>query len=681
MALVPLLRDFFARPARPIQLARLVRPHLLLPVLLALAPLAASAQPPRIDADLMIDEPTDAAGRVVYQRIGRPTVGAVEQARISLKFWVLNNSVNDIAVEEIRILGEVVSNYNSPVTVLGGSALVFQNARDCDSSEAFCQNTVPLVVDGPVPDTGTLEVFFSGVEDPLSLSFPFVEHVNSQANGQGPEPYLWPGHADDLRPNEVWSGASNHSAGHQVFALDPGLKGWNGTEFSQLWDDVDATLNEHYRIYGMPIYAPADGTVCRALNDHEERPDIATPQNTTSSPSWGGFNGGGNEIFVQTDDEIYLIAHMQRGSIPQELLTPGAVVKRGQYLGKVGLSGKAPTPHTHLHVKALPIGAGNPTPPAECDEGEFRPMAFQDMKGINIAEATTFALQDVLLPVFWMTHTNHSLTHDHGLTYPSTGDFELCTDCTDNRKYIGVWRESDQIELKVKIAGWDEFVARWKELVEDSFYLAEINTFVENDRRQFLGVFRRGTVHSALWLASDLASFQSKITEFEDNGLRLVDMETYVYEDERRYLGVWVEGDDKQEFVRLPGWQAFEGYAELMEAEGMRLVDIDIEDLGFEQIYNGIFRQGTGSQELHTYSGWAALLDGWDDLGVNLDLRLVDLESFVDNGVRKYVGVWREGTDSYALGAYTGYDKFWQSSERQRFDGRRLVDIHVEPLQ
>lgn len=397
-------------------------------------------------------------------------------------------------------------------------------------------------------------------------------------------------------------------------------------------------------------------------------------------PAWEATTRAGNEIFVQSGNEVWVIAHLQRGSIPTEFLTPGATVKKGQYLGKVGLSGDSSHPHTHLHVKKIADGFGNPTVSDACDWGEFRPMAYGDMQSINHAEANLWALQDDLDPSDWMDLDNHSAPHPYGLLYPSADDYEFCDDCTDDRQYIGVWRQADHIELRVKIAGWTEFTEKWDDLSNDSFRLVEINTFIENGERQYIGVFERGDGDYALWQGRTWNEFQNVNADLEAKGFRLVDMDTFESGGVRFYVGVWRQGQDTQLLWRTLGWNAFTAQWDALLGQGLRLVDAETYDAGIAgRMYVGIWREGTGVQGLLQVTGWDAFTEAWEDEAA-LDLRLIDVETFPVPGDRQFVAVFSPGTEGYALESVTGYDTFWQTAEKWRFDGLRLVDVHVEPL-
>jgi hypothetical protein len=57
----------------------------------------------------------------------------------------------------------------------------------------------------------------------------------------------------------------------------------------------------------------------------------------------------------------------------------------------------------------------------------------------------------------------------------------------------------------------------------------------------------------------------------------------------------------------------------------------------------------------------------------------VDIETFPVGGQRQFIGVFRQGDDSYALTSVTGYHRFFQECERQSGAGLRVVDAKLQP--
>lgn len=99
--------------------------------------------------------------------------------------------------------------------------------------------------------------------------------------------------------------------------------------------------NTRYRIFGMPVLSPCDGTVRAAVDGlPDKRDEKALP---------------GNHVIVRCGDVDVLLAHLQRGSVA---VRPGAALRKGQPLGRVGNSGNTTEPHLHVHAERN--GAGVP---------------------------------------------------------------------------------------------------------------------------------------------------------------------------------------------------------------------------------------------------------------------------------------------------------------------------------
>jgi murein DD-endopeptidase MepM/ murein hydrolase activator NlpD len=171
----------------------------------------------------------------------------------------------------------------------------------------------------------------------------------------------------------VGAGATLHDHHRWVvpeeFALDiarlgEGMKSHRGT---------GATRTDYYA-YGEPVLAAADGVV-RAAEDGVTETDEPLRKPGESAEAYEqrlgalqaqlltqGTKGiAGNHVVVEhAGAESSLYAHLRTGSVK---VKPGEAVKRGQAIGKVGLSGNVTEPHLHFHVTDGPdplLSAGVP---------------------------------------------------------------------------------------------------------------------------------------------------------------------------------------------------------------------------------------------------------------------------------------------------------------------------------
>ena len=89
-----------------------------------------------------------------------------------------------------------------------------------------------------------------------------------------------------------------------------------------------------FACYGRPVLAPADGTVVRANGDARD---------------WPAYRKGsdpGNYVIIQhAPGEYTEFRHLAADSVK---LTAGALVRRGDVIGRCGNSGNAGMPHLHI---------------------------------------------------------------------------------------------------------------------------------------------------------------------------------------------------------------------------------------------------------------------------------------------------------------------------------------------
>jgi hypothetical protein len=100
-----------------------------------------------------------------------------------------------------------------------------------------------------------------------------------------------------------------------------------------------------YTVFGLPVYAPCDGTVKRAVDGLPDQ----------SPPDTDHAHLAGNHVIVACGNAEIVLAHLREGSIE---VREGDAVRRGQRLAAVGNSGQTTEPHLHIHAQRA--GAGDP---------------------------------------------------------------------------------------------------------------------------------------------------------------------------------------------------------------------------------------------------------------------------------------------------------------------------------
>jgi urea transporter/murein DD-endopeptidase MepM/ murein hydrolase activator NlpD len=131
--------------------------------------------------------------------------------------------------------------------------------------------------------------------------------------------------------------------GHWRHALDFQVLGPDGRISTG-----DGTRVEDYRCYGLPIVAPADGTVVRVESDVPDNPvgEVNLREN------WG------NHVLLHHGGGIFsLCAHLKPGD---SNVWEGKTVRRGDEIGHCGNSGRSPVPHLHFQLQSSAV-VGAPT--------------------------------------------------------------------------------------------------------------------------------------------------------------------------------------------------------------------------------------------------------------------------------------------------------------------------------
>jgi hypothetical protein len=247
--------------------------------------------------------------------------------------------------------------------------------------------------------------------------------------------------------------------------------------------------------------------------------------------------------------------------------------------------------------------------------------------------------------------------------------------------YTGIWRSGSDGYYLWNGATWQDFNVKWDELAKQNLRLVNIKTYKVGSSRVFSGVWRGGSDAYALTpLHLDWAAFNKFWSDASNQGLRLINIETYVDDGVLYFLGVFRAGNDAYALTPLNlDWAAFNTFWSNASKEGLRLINIESYVTNGKRYYLGVFRQGNDGYVLSGYGGdWNKLVSDWTSLATK-GFRLIDVETFVDNGNRIYMGVWREGSDGYYLWGGVDWESFVSKWAENGAAGLRLVDMETFP--
>ncbi|MDB5600450.1 MAG: Murein DD-endopeptidase MepM and murein hydrolase activator NlpD, containing LysM domain [Xanthobacteraceae bacterium] len=334
-------------------------------------------------------QPSD-SGPANFGQLAAPTSSDDPNGQLSLVLAIKNNGPNDVHLNQVTV------SFVGPPNVASEAIAADLTIPASQTKVWFFAPANNIILPVPAPGTLKLALACDGFSDPANVSVSLAPYT-SPATGGG---YLFPAKTVDLKQTEYWFGRSaGHGAaggGTQLFAYDMGVQGFD--DDTQQWrsalPNTAGTQNDHFRIWGKPIYAMADGTVVQFKNDMDANTTLGT-QNPTPNPVEG------NHFYIQHGPDLALYAHFQKGTLTPALLSVGAAVTEGQQLGLAGNSGNSSGPHLHIQVNRTTVPWGGPP----------RPLPFRDM---HVLDAS------VVEPTPWPPNKSQPWSQVTGQDLPNT---------------------------------------------------------------------------------------------------------------------------------------------------------------------------------------------------------------------------------------------------------------------
>lgn len=328
------------------------------------------------------------SGKVVYLPLIRNSKYPNGQSKIVLKLKIKNKESKPIKIWGVRV-SFPKSSYRSK------SFSLFQNRNDgviLKPNQEIVWATLQHIQRFPLPNGKYVEGIY---DERIILNGPGPKYISIEVSAQF---YRFPFRKElEIKPHRspTYRGSyrfplrsshefihtkffrthsdhlnDNGKKGGQIFAHDIDVVRLNRKgkpdlfKFDNLDEDAKK-LNQNYVGWGENIYSIASGYV-----EEVEKTRIENyPAGVT--PELSDKYGGGNFLKIRYGDELVFYAHLQRGSIPKNL-RKGSFVRSGQYIGKVGNSGRSSHPHIHIE--------------SNTSKG-FRPIPFHAVKIVDKGRA------------------------------------------------------------------------------------------------------------------------------------------------------------------------------------------------------------------------------------------------------------------------------------------------------
>lgn len=312
---------------------------------------------PNINVDV---QPTQ-NGKAYFLPIAAKAAGEPELVKIVLRLRITNNEPRAITLKDIsfsypntnimpsQMKGEKIAmdpageaDPNDGVIAAGTTAVWSNGVVDLDTSaEGENKKRNEVYLNAPAPAKVKVTITFERFSDPFTMTMDLIPYTNPTGDGS----FLLPFSAADLDHGEFVLTSAEHWAngganGTQIFAHDIEVEARSGGQWTNLVFGGNGSKNDHYRIWGKPVRALADGTIISFENDFDDNP---VPGEKLSADA--------NHVWVRHGNAKVLYTHFQKGSIPSELHQVNAPVTAGQILGLAGNSGRSSHPHLHLECR------------------------------------------------------------------------------------------------------------------------------------------------------------------------------------------------------------------------------------------------------------------------------------------------------------------------------------------
>jgi hypothetical protein len=460
----------------------------------------------------IITEPEE-SGRIVYLAMAPKTSGASHQGQLSLKLIITNNETASVKVTKVKLTFQ-----GSPAVAAASYSTSFDVGAG-NTAAWFFQPTDSVLLPQPAPPKVKVDVTCQGFTDPWTATYELKPHVSPVTGGSFP----FPGRASDLRIGEYWTGrgAGHASAGDgsQLFAYDMGVIGWDATNkaWSELLPGKKGDKNDHYRIWGKPIYAMADGIVRSFLNTMNNNTSMGT-QTPTPNPVEG------NHFWIQHGDEVVVYAHIQKGSLNPAHMSVGATVKAGDFLGLSGNSGNSTNPHLHIHS----IEATQPW------AGPLRPLP---LRNTWVVDRTALAPPDPSGP--WFLCNGHGFAKTEMAIWPAA---------TAPAWYPPGWGELTRHGIPAA-----SYQTEFDHIVTSGYRLVWIDGYEVGGNTFFNVIFR--AADGVPWVARHgltAAQYQTEFNQWTGQGYRLKHIESYLQGGAIRYAAIFIKKAG-------PGFLAYHG--------------------------------------------------------------------------------------------------------------------------
>jgi len=245
----------------------------------------------------------------------------------------------------------------------------------------------------------------------------------------------------------------------------------------------------------------------------------------------------------------------------------------------------------------------------------------------------------------------------------------------------GISRSGDWGNIFLYGLTTSDFLAQSQQLFDkDGLRIVHLETWKDHANvRRWASIHRTGKWGSSLQVGLTTAQFEQQVNANHRKGMELLRMVNWVDDNVLLWAGIWRTGLDYTELHHGLDSTAFAQLnQDLFDNHDLRMTQaIHYEDAG-KPLWAGIFIKGDWAHAFYMRDDLGSFQTTAQELFDKDGLRIVDFETWVEGGARRYAGISRSGDWSSRLWVATGEETFLTEAQ-QAFDkdGLRLIDVDV----
>lgn len=210
--------------------------------------------------------------------------------------------------------------------------------------------------------------------------------------------------------------------------------------------------------------------------------------------------------------------------------------------------------------------------------------------------------------------------------------------------------------------------------------LEDIDTYIEDGKVKWAGISRSGDWANRFIAGLNFADFAKESQKlFDQQGLRLIDVESYVEGGQLKWAGVFRSGDWASRFTAGQNQADFVKQTQtFFDKEGLRLADMLTYVENGVRKWAGIYRSGDWAHRFLIGFSEGAFVTETQKLFDQQGLRMINMITYIENGQRKWAGIYRSGNDAHRFILGRNLNRF-ATETQQLFDqqGLRLTNVEI----